>query len=134
MDTEFESCIFKCTLFMSIKASYRVDTPGSGFGGITSDFLDSEDTSETFPEMYHEHEKTFDHLNDLVRELAEKLNGGTSSKTHKILTPAPEKPGKRECVFKHGEKTLKPIPLQTKAFPDFVNDPLVPHAYLVKTA
>ena len=134
MDTEFESCIFKCTLFMPMRRSYREESSGSGFGGLPSHSIDDDD-EEMFPDSDYEHAKTFDDLHHLVNILEENMeHEGISSKTHKIPTPAPQKPGKRKYVLKHGEKILESIPLQTKAMADFVNDPLVPHAYLVKTA
>ena len=118
-----------------------MQAPGSGFGGIQIDHFDPDADEESFLERDYEHEKTFVddpsfiHLHNLVDILEENMeHEGISSKTHKIPTPAPEKPGKRKYVLKRGEKTLESIPLQTKAMADFVNDPLVPHAYLVKTA
>jgi hypothetical protein len=94
---------------------------GAGWGGGPNEKDDSHDL--------------FDHLNHLIEYFAEIVGEGTSSNPHRITTPAQEKPKKREYIFdEEGEKTLKPIPLQTTALADFVDDPLVPHAYLVKTA
>jgi hypothetical protein len=131
-------------MFMSTRPSYRGEPiADDGWGGpkrasfsdIGDDITREVDSHGGIDEDDDESHNIYSHLHDLVNTLEEKMeNEGTSSKHHKISTPAPEKPGKREYVFKRGEKTLKPIPLQTKAFPDFVNDPLVPHAYLVKTA
>jgi hypothetical protein len=113
-----------------LKPSY---VRGAGWGG---------GPNESFDDIHEEHrhfqsdgsDDLHDKLNGLVDELGEIVGEGTSSKPHKITTPAREKPKKREYIFEQGEKTLKPIPLQTKALADFVDDPLVPHAYLVKTA
>jgi hypothetical protein len=123
-----------------MRHSHVMQAPGSGFGGLPGHSID-DDYEEIFPEPDYEHAKTlfddpsFIHLHHLVSILEEKMeHEGISSKNHKIQTPAPEKPGKRKYVLKHGEKILESIPLQTKAMADFVNDPLVPHAYLVKTA
>ena len=111
----------------------------SGFGGPAGHYLPYggddithvEDSHDWIGEENDKSHNTYSLLNDLFNELAEKIG----LETHKITTPAPQKPGKRERVFKHGEWILKPIPLlQTNAMADFVNDPLVPHAYLVKTA
>ena len=120
---------------MAMRPSSRGESLGSGFGGLPGHSID-DDYEEIFPDRDYEHAKTFDHLHHLVDILEENMeHEGNSSKTKKIPTLAPEKPGKRKYVLKHGEKTLEKIPLlQTNAMAGFVNDPLVPHAYLVKTS
>jgi len=115
-----------------------------GFGGYSGlSFLDDHDRPIIQDEDHYDISGEDVDSSTLIRALYHLVNmleynmehEGISSKPHKIPTHAPEKPGKRKYVLKHGEKTLEKIPLlQTKAMAGFVNDPLVPHAYLVKTA